>query len=623
MSELSKDLYNRCRSVLLQCAEYEQDATLRAVFVTDELRPFQDGLPQATRRTARVDACLDYLLPKRLSDGRPALPLLLAALRDRYAEGDALRDALGALVEPVQIALSRAEHPERAHLFICYKRQAEPDQSLAFYLRDALTAQGHKVFIDQSMRAGDAWLAQIDREIQASDFLIVLLSQASADSEMVRGEVHRAYEYRQAQGKPRTLPVRVAYEGMLPYAIATFVNPLQYIVWRDESESQRVAQDILSAIAGKLPQGAALQVEDGTGQDDAPPAPSPEFDPRILKALTVPGGAIPSHDPFYVSRDADARLKAQIIKHGSTTTIRAPRQTGKTSLLFKGIHHAHEHGLPVVFVDFQSWGSDRRASLDVFLRELAACMCDELDLDTHDLARVWQEQRSGSKKLLHFVEKCVLPALDLPLVLAMDEADSLLQTNFYRDFFGLLRAWHNRRAHPLRGTLWQKLNLVLVISTEPYLLIDDVHQSPFNVGLDLSLDDFDARQVRDLNRRHGSPVAEGDLGHLLTLLHGHPFLTRRALYAMVSEGLTWSELSRVAPTDGGPFGDHLRRQYWAVRDRPELKKALKEIVASGRCSDDMALFRLLRAGLVKGSGDAYTCRCRLYKRYFEEKLSGE
>jgi len=29
---------------------------------------------------------------------------------------------------------------------------------------------------------------------------------------------------------------------------------------------------------------------------------------------------------------------------------------------------------------------------------------------------------------------------------------------------------------------------------------------------------------------------------------------------------------------------------------------------------------LLQAGLVKGSGDAYSCRCDLYRVYFKDKL---
>jgi hypothetical protein len=252
--------------------------------------------------------------------------------------------------------------------------------------------------------------------------------------------------------------------------------------------------------------------------------------------------------------------------------------------------------------------------LGAFLIEFTGAVCDELDLVIEPTTMT---QVDTPRKLLRFVERQILPAFDKPVVLAMDESDCLLQTGFYRDFFGMLRSWHNRRA---TRAAWQRLNIVLVISTEPYLLIDDVRQSPFNVGLDLSLDDFDEAQVRDLNARHGSPVGDGDIPHLLSLLGGHPFLTRRALYVMVTEQMDWIELTRDAAADHGPFGDHLRHQYWSLRDKPLLKRSLQEIVSTGCCADEMTLYRLLRAGLIKGSGNRYTCRCDLYRTYFEDKL---
>ena len=105
MQGIPGELHNRCRTTLLKCSEFDSDASLRTVFVTAELYPFRDRLPAAANRSERVDKCLDFLLSQRLSNGRPVLPIFLAALRDRYREGDALRDELGALVKAVQSAL--------------------------------------------------------------------------------------------------------------------------------------------------------------------------------------------------------------------------------------------------------------------------------------------------------------------------------------------------------------------------------------------------------------------------------------------------------------------------------------------------------------------------------------
>jgi hypothetical protein len=104
MPGLSSELYNRCRTILLKCSEFDSNASLRTVFATDELYPFHDRLPVAANKSERVDKCLEFLLDKCLSNGRPVLPLFLAALRDRYQEGDALRDELETLVVAVQFS---------------------------------------------------------------------------------------------------------------------------------------------------------------------------------------------------------------------------------------------------------------------------------------------------------------------------------------------------------------------------------------------------------------------------------------------------------------------------------------------------------------------------------------
>ncbi len=624
MLRLPTELYNRCRNVLLNCSEFDSHVSLQTLFVTAELHPFRDSLPEASSKSGRVDACLGFLLLKRLSNGQPVFPLLLTALRDRYQVGDGLRDELDRLLEEVQPTSS----VQSAHLFICYKRNTDPDEQLALYLYNILTDQGHEVFIDQSMRTGAAWLEEIDQQIRTSDFLVVLLSEESADSEMVQSEIQRAYEYRQLQGRPHILPVRIAYEEMLPYTVSAFLKPLQYIAWNDPDDNQRVAQSILATVTGQpmpstsfhmSPSISNLLSEDGRPIEDeeALHSPLPAFDPRFLEELEAPGGVVKLRDQFYIERDADIYLKQEIVKLGTTTTIRAPRQTGKTSLLMRGIHHARQRGAKVVPIDLQSFGYDLLDSVDVFLRELAESICHELRLDESDLEKTWRLSTGVQKKLIYYLEDQVLSEFEQPVVIAIDEADSLLHTTFYRDFFGLLRSWHNRRASHYQ---WENLNIVLVISTEPYLLIDDINQSPFNVGLDLDLPDFTDAQVLELMRQHGWVESEHYLSQFMNLFNGHPYLTRKALYTLVTQSITWPDLAKVAPTDQGPFGDHLRRQHWHLRDQPELQTALRQIIEHKCCPDDRALFRLLRAGLVKGSGDVYTCRCDLYHQYFKEKL---
>ena len=98
MAGLSSELYRRCRGVFMQCPEFDSNASLRSLFVTEELAPFANGLPEAGSKASRVDAALAYLIEKRLRDGRGALLLFVTVLRDRYDASDALWSELDTLL---------------------------------------------------------------------------------------------------------------------------------------------------------------------------------------------------------------------------------------------------------------------------------------------------------------------------------------------------------------------------------------------------------------------------------------------------------------------------------------------------------------------------------------------
>ena len=250
------------------------------------------------------------------------------------------------------------------------------------------------------------------------------------------------------------------------------------------------------------------------------------------------------------------------------------------------------------------------------MRYLAELIVRKLRLDLAEVDKGWRGSLGPQDKLTYLMEDYILPESDKLIVLAMDEVDRLLQTPFHTDFFALIRSWHNNRA---MEELWDKLNLVMVISTEPYHLIADVNQSPFNVGLKLHLEDFTEAQVRDLNERHKSPLRDNEIGSFMTLLNGQPYLSRKGLYAMVTERLTYSQLTKVATKDDGPFGDHLRHHLAELRQEPASFEALRQVIRQKQCSDETARFRLMRAGLIKASGSNYLPRCDLYRIYFEDK----
>jgi len=197
--------------------------------------------------------------------------------------------------------------------------------------------------------------------------------------------------------------------------------------------------------------------------------------------------------------------------------------------------------------------------------------------------------------------------------------ETIFDTDFRTDFLGMLRSWHNSRAST---PIWKQLDLALVTSTEPYLLIGNLNQSPFNVGTQIELMDFTSEQVADLNYRHGAPLQADQIQDCMVWLGGQPYLVRQALYLLASGRISAGDLSTHAADDGGPFGDHLRYHLFRLHSHEALIKGLRQVIRDHTCADARVVFRLRSAGLVRLEGRAVVPRCRLYADYFREHLRG-
>src|SRR4051812_23478229 len=100
-------------------------------------------------------------------------------------------------------AQSTNVRPKAARIFLTYKRNSEPDETLAQSLFFSLSGNNHSVFIDRMLTPSERWAERIECEIRESDWLVVLLSEHSCRSEMLKGEVELAREQAaRAGGKP-------------------------------------------------------------------------------------------------------------------------------------------------------------------------------------------------------------------------------------------------------------------------------------------------------------------------------------------------------------------------------------------------------------------------------------
>ena len=500
-------------------------------------------------------------------------------------------------------------------IFISYKRDVKPDEEVALKIVEALSPE-HQVFIDQKILVGTTWAESIETEIRNSDFLIVLLSEHSVHSEMVEMEIRMAHEFAQTQPrKPAILPVRLGYRQPFQYPLSAYLNHINWAYWSNEEDTTKVIEELKQAIASSK---SSLDTERMVellplNESSSLPRPSPSAQPETLE---IPEGTMKLKSAFYIERKADSIALKTIVQQGVTISIKGPRQVGKSSLLNRIIKSARDVNKRVLFLDFQLLGRADLENDEVFLRGFCSWLSQDLELE-NKVDEYWQTNISNIQRCTRYISRYILKELDSPLVLAMDEVDKVFDTPFRNDFFGMLRNWHNSRA---MTEIWNNLDFVLVTSTEPYQLIDDLNQSPFNVGQVIELEDFTLEQVIDLNQRHGGIFSSTEEVKIQQLLNGHPYLVRKALYLIASEQITTAELFDSPISSKGAFGDHLHRLLSLIHDKPELKQALLEVVHNNTCENQQRFWQLQGAGLVRSDGHQVVPRCQLYSEYFREHL---
>jgi hypothetical protein len=501
-------------------------------------------------------------------------------------------------------------------IFISYKRNVLPDAPVATKVFEALRLD-HEVFIDTTIQVGQKWAERIQNAIKESDYLIIFLSENSVHSEMVIAEVETAHHFGKAHGnRPAILPVRLAYSAPLVYPLSAYLNPLQWATWEKDEDSSRLISELQRAVSGGSLMDKTSKIQEVALPKDVFPT---AFANMQSYDLGSPEGTMSHQSTYYIERisDQDALLALRN-SNGATITIKGPRQMGKSSLLNRLLVDGVGHGMKTAFIDFQMIEKNTIEDANIFYRQFCSLLSWEFEVEDRT-EEFWKSPLGQVQKTTNYIRKYLLQNLPgTKLLLAMDEVERMFTSPFRSDFFSMLRSWHNNRS---RDDDWTRFNMALVTSTEPYQLIADLNQSPFNVGTIVDIKDFTLDQSIDLNRRHASPLAEKQVLQIAELLGGHPYLTRKAMYLTASQRVKFDDIVKHACDDDGPFGDHLRNHLFRMSDHPELKAGLMQVIKYQRCTDEHVFFRLRGAGLVKRIGPDILPRNKLYAEYFERRLN--
>ncbi len=345
-------------------------------------------------------------------------------------------------------------------------------------------------------------------------------------------------------------------------------------------------------------------------------APLPEIDPR-LEALEMERGTMPSSSPFYISRQSDADMQHQLAQQGVTVIVKGARQMGKSSLLVRAAAQAKAQGGLVSCIDCQQLQESQLGDLNTVLRYLMHRLARDLNIAANP-DDYWNDQLGAKDSATDFIDQAILSASRQKVFVMLDEVDRVFHYDYRNDFFGLLRFWTNRRA---TSEPWNRFNLIIAHSTDPLLWIDDINQSPFNVGHAIRLRNFDLGQIQQLAHCYRLSLPAATLETIEHLLGGQPYLSRQALYLLSTDKVTAQQLEQQVARQDGPFGDHLRRLSSIVGQSQALRDALLQILGNNKCQNEHSFQRLSAAGLVTGADRNHAqLRCRLYKDYFRHNL---
>ena len=286
------------------------------------------------------------------------------------------------------------------------------------------------------------------------------------------------------------------------------------------------------------------------------------------------GGSLSEDISTYVWREADNQLFKLLLTREFCYVFNS-RQMGKSSLRVKTMNRLEMAGVACAAIDITAIGT-QNITVQQWYGSLIRTLSSIFNLEGQFNRRSWLKERRDLSPVDYFgefVEEVLLKEITKPIVIFIDEIDSILSLDFKDDFFALIRTFYNKKAEV--NSDYQRLSFVLLGVATPFTLIQDKNRTPFNVSRAVELKGFELSEIKPLEAGIQDKVSNTTkvLEEILKWTGGQPFLTQKICQLIHDQG------SYIAPGEEAKRVETIIQSQiitnWESQDEPVHLKTIE------------------------------------------------